>query len=92
MAEARSEWDSAHRSKVWILEKEQGQVAEERKRVTARITKVTMARALADAGKYDKALAILRRVRGKYTEERMQRRVDWLIEDIERRKRPTPHS
>jgi hypothetical protein len=58
--------------------------------ITARITKVTQARALADVGKFDKALAILRRVRGKYTEERMQRRVDWLIEDIERRKRPRP--
>jgi hypothetical protein len=54
--------------------------------ITNRISKVTNARALADVGKFDAALAILHKVRGKYEEERMRKRVDWLIEDIERRK------
>ncbi|RMG15021.1 MAG: hypothetical protein D6731_09165 [Planctomycetota bacterium] len=53
--------------------------------ITERIARVTQAQALADAGKYEEAVALLRRVRDTYSDESMRAKVDWLIEDLARR-------
>ncbi|MEZ6184893.1 MAG: hypothetical protein R3F62_07775 [Planctomycetota bacterium] len=51
--------------------------------ITKRIQAVEMARGLAAGGKTEKALELLQKVRASYEDERMQKRVDWLIRRIE---------
>lgn len=53
--------------------------------ITGRIQAVTQARVLADVGKYEEALKILRRIRSSYEDKKQQERLDWMIQDIERR-------
>ncbi|MCA8923303.1 MAG: hypothetical protein KDD82_15915 [Planctomycetes bacterium] len=51
--------------------------------ITERIQTIEMARGLAAGGRTEQALELLQKVRGSYDDERMQRRVDWLIRRIE---------
>jgi len=51
--------------------------------ITRRIQTVEMARGLAAGGKTEQALKLLHKVRESYQDERMQKRVDWLIRRIE---------
>ena len=53
------------------------------RKLSIRIKLVEGAKKLANKGQYDEALKILRRVREAYSDEKMQRKVDWLIEEIE---------
>ena len=53
------------------------------RKLSIRIKLVEGAKKLANKGQYDEALKILRRVREAYSDEKMQKKVDSLIEEIE---------
>jgi len=55
----------------------------EARTITDRIKKVEVARAMAENGRFDEALSLLRRVRLAYREEHLRRKVDWVIAEVE---------
>jgi hypothetical protein len=56
------------------------------RKLSVRIKLVDGAKKLAQKGQFDEALKILRRVREAYSDEKMQKKVDWLIDEIEAQK------
>ena len=55
------------------------------RKLSIRIKLVEGAKTLAQKGQFDESLKILRRVREAYSEEKLKKKVDWLIADVERK-------
>ena len=54
--------------------------------ITERISKTEMARALIEAGKFDKALEMLNKIKDSYVEPEKKRSVQFLIEETTKKK------